>query len=248
VSPLVGEVRRGNQRFRKRQTGSAITLNAPIEFIVKKLHDRKFCDRSGNPRHRADYINLDVPDILDRYNGVLHGILNYYSFVDNYSRLSWIQSILQLSAAKTLASKLRIKSVRGVFRRFGFNLRYSWVGHDGKQKTEALRLLRSFRRDPSRFHASANPVGGLYELYGRKITKSKLGSVCVICGNPENVEMHHVRHIRKSNQKLKGFHRQMALINRKQVPVCQVHHVDIHSGLYVGVSLGELIKRHGIGA
>jgi len=58
---------------------------------------------------------------------------------------------------------------------------------------------------------------------------------CKLCGSTENVEMHHVRHIRKGN--LKGFTKFMAAINRKQIPVCRKCHMNIHYGLYDGKKL-----------
>lgn len=52
--------------------------------------------------------------------------------------------------------------------------------------------------------------------------------------------MHHVKHIRKSNTKLKGFHELMSKLNRKQIPVCLDCHNKIHKGLYNGLSLKDL--------
>lgn len=43
--------------------------------------------------------------------------------------------------------------------------------------------------------------------------------------------MHHVRKIRdlkKPNSKLDFFTRQMAAINRKQIPLCKSHHIGLH--------------------
>jgi len=44
--------------------------------------------------------------------------------------------------------------------------------------------------------------------------------------------MHHLRQIRdlKKSLKLDFFAKQMAAINRKQVPLCRVHHVNLHRG------------------
>lgn len=44
--------------------------------------------------------------------------------------------------------------------------------------------------------------------------------------------MHHVRKIRdlkSPNNKMDFFTRQMAAINRKQVPLCRVHHNGLHN-------------------
>lgn len=44
--------------------------------------------------------------------------------------------------------------------------------------------------------------------------------------------MHHVRHIKdlRNGKKLDFFAIQMAGINRKQVPLCKTHHIDLHRG------------------
>lgn len=44
--------------------------------------------------------------------------------------------------------------------------------------------------------------------------------------------MHHVRKIRdlrNQKSKLDFFTRQMAAINRKQVPLCKAHHIGLHN-------------------
>jgi hypothetical protein len=46
------------------------------------------------------------------------------------------------------------------------------------------------------------------------------------------VEMHHVRKIRdmkSSKSKLDFYTRQMAAINRKQVPLCRTHHIELYN-------------------
>jgi len=54
--------------------------------------------------------------------------------------------------------------------------------------------------------------------------------------------MHHVKHIRKSNQKMDGFTTLMSRLNRKQIPVCHNCHEKIHKGLYNSIALKDLKK------
>jgi predicted HNH restriction endonuclease len=65
---------------------------------------------------------------------------------------------------------------------------------------------------------------------------------CWVCGEETEVEMHHLRHIRKINKKLSGFYTIMSKLNRKQIPVCSKCHVNIHNGLYNDKSLKDLHK------
>lgn len=68
---------------------------------------------------------------------------------------------------------------------------------------------------------------------------SSLDLPCFICGSNYNVEMHHIKHVRKrrfSQIPEKNFWEKiMALRNRKQIPVCNVcHRTLIHKGEYEG--------------
>lgn len=51
--------------------------------------------------------------------------------------------------------------------------------------------------------------------------------------------MHHVRHIRKEGVRYGGFHKEMSLLNRKQIPLCRECDRKVHLGLYDGISLKD---------
>jgi predicted HNH restriction endonuclease len=61
---------------------------------------------------------------------------------------------------------------------------------------------------------------------------------CIICGESDYIEMHHVKHIRKGE--IKGFTKIMQTLNRKQIPVCRDCHMKIHKGTYDGISISKL--------
>ena len=69
---------------------------------------------------------------------------------------------------------------------------------------------------------------------------------CCICGAMKPVEMHHIKHIRKTPyrlQKKRSFLQVMSLKNRKQIPVCKDCHINvIHGGRYTGPCLDNLIR------
>lgn len=77
-------------------------------------------------------------------------------------------------------------------------------------------------------------------------TRASFDLPCSLCGSKNKIEMHHIKHIRKSsysNIKNKNFLQLMALKNRKQIPVCQNCHINvIHKGIYTGESLNKLIN------
>lgn len=72
-------------------------------------------------------------------------------------------------------------------------------------------------------------------------SRSKLGMPCCICKTSEQVEMHHVRHIRKTGgKKPAGINAILQMMNRKQIPVCTECHQKIHRGDYDGMRLSDL--------
>jgi len=58
--------------------------------------------------------------------------------------------------------------------------------------------------------------------------------------------MHHVKHVKtvlKEKTPKSLFHvylEAMRLVNRKTLPVCKEHHLQIHKGIYDGMSLKKL--------
>nr|YP_009184986.1 putative reverse transcriptase, maturase and HNH endonuclease [Hafniomonas laevis]ALO63097.1 putative reverse transcriptase, maturase and HNH endonuclease [Hafniomonas laevis] len=69
-------------------------------------------------------------------------------------------------------------------------------------------------------------------------TKYKLSKYCAICGSTEDIEYHHVKHIKVG--KVEGFLQVMKQLNRKQIPCCRKCHMKIHKGEYDGMALSDL--------
>ena len=191
------------------------------------------------------WIFLDHRNIIHRFNAVIRGYLNYFSFVDNLSVLgSIIKGILLHSCAKTLAQKFRLSSRAKVFERFGPYLATKDAIPVGLYIPSTFKKTRQFQ--------SPSGTGSLFEkgksvsvdpleaLNWRIHTQFALFQHCWICGVTDQIEMHHVRHLRKTNQRLKGFTKLMSQINRKQIPVCASCHNKIHAGTYDGNALVKL--------
>lgn len=241
----VKKVKRGSQTFTKRVAGWTPVMFAPVDKLVSDLHSKGLCDSAGNPKSKGAWTALDDTQIVEMYSGILRGLLNYYSFVDNYSALTRVQYIVKFSAAKTLAGKHR-SSVRKIFKKYGDRLTVRIYDDKGKiVRAVSLYLCKDWKAAPMRFMVSdRNAMEGRLVTFSRLRTRSKLHSPCVICGEPNGVAMHHVRHVRKMGSKVKGFNKILALINRKQIPVCKDCHVSIHNGSYDGLALKDFKMPH----
>lgn len=76
-------------------------------------------------------------------------------------------------------------------------------------------------------------------------THSSFDLPCSLCGSDQQIQMHHIKHIRKTPYynlpDNKPWLKTMALRNRNQIPVCRDCHMNrIHRGTYYGANLKTL--------
>jgi group II intron reverse transcriptase/maturase len=213
-------------------TSGNIQLLVPLKELSKKL--KKYM-ANGQPKSMYAFINQPVDHIIAHYNGVMRGWYNYYQLAENVSLLNYARYVLQYSLAKTLAHK-EGSSVSKIFRKYGKDIVFEKPNgrkvHFFNQPLKQVKKAKGYLVDMDNL-----------PTWGPRRTRSRLLDNCVICGSQENVEMHHVRHIRKRGEKVQGFTLYMAAINRKQVPVCRKCHREIHNGKYDGASLSSILEQ-----
>jgi group II intron reverse transcriptase/maturase len=229
--------------FKRRSTGWETIMKAPIPKLIKKLSDRGFCTKEGEPTPKSGWAYLDAEQIVSLYSSVNRGIQNYYRFADNWGQLNRVQYILEYSLAKTLARKYQI-SMSKVFKRFGRGFTIVIKGKGGKEDRKvSFYLNRDWVKNRDAFQNGKHQDIDLVQTAMRMRTRSKLGQPCCICGeSARQIVMHHVRHIRKLSNKREatGFNRILRMLNRKQIPVCETCHRKIHRGTYDSLKLSEL--------
>jgi len=223
--------------FKRRSTGWEVILKAPTEDLIKKLAEKGYCDKLGNPKAKGAFVGLDADQIIVKYSSVNRGILQYYRPCDNFVELRRIQYILKFSLAKTLAEKYK-KTVPKVFTKG--EILHEYITTKGEEKTVKFYINRSWKTDRDAFGKGTEVDQTRLEL--RLRTRSKLGRPCIICGEEEGVEMHHVRHLRKLDERKRkdGFIRVMIALNRKQLPLCSQCHDKVHAGKYDGIRIQDL--------
>ena len=104
---------------------SQLRLLAPLDRINKKLIAASFMSakyKSGIPKFIWYANDKDV--IINLYNSVLRGYLNYYSFTHNYPKVaSSLEYTFKTSCAKLLAAKFKLRSVSKVIAKYGADLK-----------------------------------------------------------------------------------------------------------------------------
>jgi len=234
---------RSGKRIKRRSTAWETVMKAPMPKLIKRLSERGFCTKEGKPTSKSGWAFLDVDQIISLYTGVNRGIQNYYRFTDNWRQLGRIQYILRFSLAMTLARKFNITTSQ-VFKRFGKQLTYVIKGKEGKEdRTVSFYWNHDWKKKREAFQSGKVSDIDLVRVAARMRTRSKLGCPCCICGEAlQPLVMHHVRHIRKLSNKREatGFNRILRMLNRKQIPVCETCHWNIHRGEYDSLKLADL--------
>lgn len=226
-------IRRGQPKLR---------LDLPVAQVTKRLVERGYLKKLSTkvkPISKGNYSILEDHVIISHYRSIWLGLKNYYSGCTSRRRLQYIHYLLHMSCAMTLGHRHRI-SCSKVFKKHSKVLRVKIPDTD--KKVEFPYQTRWKVADRKWLIGKKVSLPGYH--YRNLVARSSLGLPCVICdSNEKPIEMHHVKHVRKNGFRYKGFHQQMALLNRKQVPLCKLCHKRVHAGLYDGPSLETLRKR-----
>jgi hypothetical protein len=206
IKAMKGQIKnyRNKEGHQQRISGTGTLMTAPIETLINKMITKGLAEQKTNHhgelvyqgKARSGWQNLPTKDIVVRYKSILNGILNYYSFVDNKSRLNIIYWILKSGLAKTLATKLKLKSMKRVFEKYGSNL-------ERLHSFECPPLARS----PKDFKTTTrvNEYSFFDIIKWNVRTRAAFREGCRICGTVKDIEMHQLKHIKTINIKLKGI-------------------------------------------
>lgn len=211
-------------------------LRLPLKRLGEKLKALGYLHAGRGSPTRVGWLTAFSPaQIMKHYNDVYLRYASYYSSVDDKSLLNRMAYILKYSAALTLASKLRLRTKRRVFKKFGKDLTIhdennkpiiSFVGYKHSEKVFNFGKVPSLNPDKIALHLQRT----------NNVTNAK---ECCICGGKEKLHMHHVKHLRKVGRSTADnlLKAQMVQIHRKQIPVCLECHIKIHSGKYDGMAV-----------
>jgi group II intron reverse transcriptase/maturase len=215
---------------KKRASHVSIYIDAPYTKIKERFIKEKFITVKNDKllvNAVTHWINYNHAEILDRYNRIIRGYLNYYSHVNNLHIFhKFIGFVLKHSCALTLGRKLKLRSRKKVFRRFGGCLK------DPKSGL-TLNIPKSFQKNISNYNISADRENDPLKILKWTVrTQNLMQGPCVCCGATKDLQIHHVKKLSGLDKSKSGISIIMSTLGRKQVPVCRKCHKDIHSGRY----------------
>lgn len=215
-------------KVKKRASHVSIYIDAPYNKLKEQLMDEKILVKKNGKwliNAVTHWINYNHAEILYRYNWIINGYLNYYSHVNNLNVFhKFIGFVLRHSCAITLGRKLKLRSRKKVFKKFGKNL---------EESTTKLKLSipDNFKSNIKNYKITTN-TNPFKILKWTVRTQNLIEGPCVGCGVTSNIEVHHVEKLSKIIKAKNPVHIIMSKLGRKQVPLCTKCHKGIHSGVF----------------
>lgn len=191
-----------------------------------KIHNGK---EVWKPKSKAALVINDDLEILNRYNSIIRGFVNYYSLANNCSELHSFKYILEYSMYKTFAHKYRSK-VPKILSKYKknkiFTVRFKLK--DGKMKERKFYNDGCRRKNPFQL-PSVDEIPNVMIHGGRTSLINRLKSnKCEMCGAENTqLEMHHINKMKNLSGKEK-WEKLMIARNRKTIAVCKQCHNTIH--------------------
>ena len=220
-------------------------LNMPTKTLIEKLIKNKFARRNHIGKILAapqtNLVNLDHSTIIQFYNSKIQGILNYYTFAANRIEIQNLIWIFRQSLAKTLARKLKLKSMRQAFKKYGPLLKDPF--------TDLKLLVPKSLPTIHKYNVKENmglPSDIIEQTWYGRLTSTNLFKQCAICNTSANIQMHHLRSVKDVRAGManhrSSFKEWIGASLRKQIPLCQYHHSLYHQGKLLNHELNLISK------
>jgi RNA-directed DNA polymerase len=240
-----------NNATGQRTRSNWIKFGIPVERLFKRYAEKGFFQKAkkGNQdkyvARRLDkwiFLPSDL-DVIRRYNAVASGIAQYYAGSRYPSALNEFWSVLKRSLALTLAHRHKDKTAKSAFIKWGADL--CIPNSKGKPVCWQRPEIEGGKWKTGK--ATQGEIASILEWFpeGKYLPKTLshvLAANDLSCSIPNCLNKaeawHHVKH--RKRYKVSGVAKLALDLSGKQIPVCKLHHVSIHSAKYDGPSLRKV--------
>nr|QIQ23010.1 maturase R [Coleochaete scutata] len=217
-----------------------IQLYAPIQKIMDKIRLRGMINEKGRPRSVSALLSQEDTTIIQWYGSVAMGILNYYNCCDNFFKVkNLVDYHIRWSCLHTLANKHQTRISR-IINKYTIDLKLGTGGPESFPSQSKIRSLKvTFK---------IGMIRPIEEIISRLFIKTSrhplLAERCAVIGcDNTRIEIHHIRSLRTRTDKsgkrtvtnskgirISGMEAIHSALRRKQIPLCNQHHLDLHAG------------------
>jgi group II intron reverse transcriptase/maturase len=218
-------------------------INGAVELRVPKDVVESNCAKyrkHGKPIQKAELLNESDFAIMQKYQWRYRGLVQYYVLATNVSWFSRLHWYMETSLLKTLANKHK-STVTKIVQKYKTETETLY----GKMKCLEVRIEREnknpltarfggipLRRQEKAVIRDLNP--NQVVVPRNELVKRLLRDTCELCGNKENVQVHHIRKLsdlkRKGRKEKPLWMQVMIAMKRKTLVVCGYCHWAIHTG------------------
>lgn len=181
------------------------------------------------PKSKSELVVNDDLEILDRYNSMIRGFVNYYSLASNRRELHSFKYIMEYSMYKTFAHKYRSKvpKILTKYKKNGiFTVQFTVKSGKVKERTFYDDGCKS--KGPSKFSDIDNIHNVMFTVSITSLADRLKANKCELCGAEDiELEMHHINKLKNITGKSQ-WEKLMMARRRKTIAVCKKCHNTIH--------------------
>ncbi len=234
-----------HRRTARKATARHVTrsINGMVELRVPPTVLREKCApylAHGKPIHRNALLDESDFTIVATYQAEYRGLVEYYQLAHNLHCLNRLRWVMETSLLRTLARKHR-SSIAAQRRRYQARvdtahgprraLQVTVERGEGKRPLVATWGGISLQR---RRRAIVTPPAAEVKNNRSELLQRLLAETCELCGAQDDLEVHHIRHLRDLQRpgrtpKPRWMHI-MAARRRKTLVLCHACHRDVHAG------------------
>ena len=221
-------------RRNRRSLNGVVALHVPASVVKAKSVPYL---SGGKPAHRTTMVSESDYNIVGRFGAEYRGLVQYYLLAGDVFRLHRLRWVMETSMLKTLASKHR-SSVSKMAARYKAQIDTphgprtcfeASVARVGKEPLVARFGGIPLKRQKTAILTDRLMTGPIYPR--KELVARLLAGRCELCGQTDNIEVHHVRQLADLNrlgQLPPHWAQVMAKRRRKSLVVCGDCHNLIH--------------------
>ena len=196
--------------------------------------------RNGKAVHRVELTPESDFSIVAKYQLEYRGIANYYRLAYNMHTLKKLKWVMETSLTKTLAHKFKV-SVSKIYEKYGVELEVDDKKYKGLQvvipREGKKSLVATWGGIPLSWDIKATlkeKTAVIWTNERSELVQRLLAEVCELCGNRDDVEVHHVRKMSNLHQypgrPKPPWVKRMIALKRKTLLLCRTCHEDVDLG------------------
>ena len=222
-------------------------LSGTIAFLIPRSvivnYYSKYC-KNMKPRSFNELIHESDYDIVKKFQCEWRGIVQYYKLARNLGKLFRVKWIMQNAMLRTLANKHKTSVAKLVKKYKTWKVikgkKYSVIevtyNKNGKSVSTYFGGISLERVSTKSVNRIDDQVCTMH--IGRtSIADRLISNTCEICGSDDNVQIHHIKHLKDIKRSKELWAIKMIANKRKTIALCQKHHQEVHNGTYNGSKL-----------